>query len=77
VGVVIGRGHYLALIGAYIGRRAPNQILSVMVTCFSLTETRPPQLDPILSIKEVKDLQIIEVQRRKVLNLNILHGPKK
>jgi len=72
VGVLIG-------IGALIGRRAPNQIITitVMVTCFSLTETRPPQLDPIHSIKELKDLQIIEMQWRKVLNLNIRHGPKK
>lgn len=40
-------------------------------------EKRPPQLDLIPSIREVKDFQITEMQRRKVLNLNIHHGPKK
>ena len=48
-----------------------------MVTRLSLTETRPPQPDPTPSIRETKDLQIIEMQWRKVLNLSIHHGPKK
>lgn len=64
-------------IRALIGRRALNQIIMVMVTFFFLTETRPPQLDLIPSIREIKDFQITEMQQRKVLNLNIHHGPKK
>ena len=64
-------------IRALIGRRALNQIITVMVTFFFLTETRPPQLDLIPSIREIKDFQITEMQWRKVLNLNIHHGPKK
>ena len=64
-------------IRALIGRRALNKIITLMVTSFSLTGTRPPQLDPIRSIREVKDFQISEMQWRKVLNLNIHHGPKK
>lgn len=64
-------------IRALIGRRALNQIITVIVTFFFLTETRPLQLDLIPSIREIKDFQITEMQWRKVLNLNIHHGPKK
>ena len=64
-------------ITALIGSRALNKIITLMATSFSSTERRPPQLDLILSIREVKDFQISEMQWRKVLNLNIHHGPKK